>query len=875
MSLVSVEIDSKVNELFAKTNVTQKFKNQSNDPLELKIHIFKNDKLIFSSFHAKIGDSITVKSKVIKKEKAEIKYTDSISSGNAAIFVSEDPTDEKRIIINMGNIPANEEVIFTSEFIQFVESSKTYEFELFRNLPIFYGKSCEYQNNDLKGKISICTNNKIIKIEKDILMKELTIKEERFLNADKKNYLISYEISKLPLFQRYHMDNYIPSSKIYFELEMNQNSGELLAFCQKSTLNKDELNYVIHYTNKIKKTNDDILKINPALFIFLIDQSGSMSGQSIKIASEGLRLFLQSLPDKSFYQIIGFGSYYKAYDETPKPYTQENILKSLGIIDNLRADLGATDIYSPLKYVFESCKLHDTINLPRNIFLLTDGEIEDKKRTLDLIYQNSSKYSIYSIGIGNYFDEDLIKNAGTLGKGGYNFCKEIKGINKIIVKEINRAISPFYSNINIKSSLDNENLIKNQSIPTILRDNEIINLNYIINNNKESKNNKINFEINYLDNEEKIEKKYEIIPYYLPEGEELSKLIINNYLKNNNFKKDKLELELELKYQIFGKNTSLFAEIELSDKVAGELKEKILENQEDNQIKINKPINTNIFMNQMGVNHMNIGMIAPPPPGMNQNIIGAHPSMNYMMNQNNMMTNPPMNFMMNQNNMMMNPSSMIPKAMSPPPMNSMRMGDDYDDEEVCYLDFSNDNNNMMMNPPMNSIMNQNNMMMNPPMNSMMNQNNMMMNHSSMIPMAMSPPPMNSNNSFIPSSSFHGNEMKDIQETIDTNKKEDIMKIINTQDFINGFWEANNYTNIIKEKYKKEYDLLKGIKSKNITDRVAITFLIIYFIDKEHPELLDELLMIIKKAKIFIFKEAKDTYENIIKEISISYIGLNY
>jgi hypothetical protein len=128
---------------------------------------------------------------------------------------------------------------------------------------------------------------------------------------------------------------------------------------------------------------------------------------------------------------------------------------------------------------------------------------------------------------------------------------------------------------------------------------------------------------------------------------------------------------------------------------------------------------------------------------------------------------------------------------------------------------------------------------------------------------------------LPRSTNNGNEIKDIKAKINTNKQDDIMKIINTQDFINGFWEANNYTNIIKEKYKKEYDLLKGIKSKNITDRVAITFLIIYFIDKEHPELLDELLMIIKKAKIFIFKEAKDTYKNIIKEISISYIGLNY
>ena len=50
--------------------------------------------------------------------------------------------------------------------------------------------------------------------------------------------------------------------------------------------------------------------------------------------------------------------------------------------------------------------------------------------------------------------------------------------------------------------------------------------------------------------------------------------------------------------------------------------------------------------------------------------------------------------------------------------------------------------------------------------------------------------------------------------------------------------------------------------------MAITILIIYFINQEHPELLEELLMIIRKAKIFILNETKETYENIIKEILI-------
>jgi hypothetical protein len=162
MSNTNIEIESKINELYAKTIVTQKIKNESEQPIELKIYVYKKEDCIFSSFNAKIGDSITVKSKVIKKEKAEIKYTDSIAQGNAAIFVSNDPNNENRIVINLGNIPPKEELTFISEFISFIESSESYEFELFRNLPVLVGRSSIYQNSSIKGKVEIKTKYKIL-----------------------------------------------------------------------------------------------------------------------------------------------------------------------------------------------------------------------------------------------------------------------------------------------------------------------------------------------------------------------------------------------------------------------------------------------------------------------------------------------------------------------------------------------------------------------------------------------------------------------------------------------------------------------------------------------------------------------------------------
>ena len=557
MSQTSIEIESEVNELYIKAIVTQKIKNESEHPLELKIYVYKKKDCLFSSFKAKIGDSITVKSKVIKKEKAKIKYKDSISQGNAAIFVSIDPKSEDRIIINLGNIPPKEELTFISEFIYFTESKETYEFELFRNLPILAGNNSIYQNSSIKGKVNIKTKNKINKIEKNFFSENIEIIEEKYLDEkNKNNYLIKYEFKNIRKISIYYLDNvtsyeeytFIPSLKISFELESNEQQA--IIFSQNSSLIENEKCYTIQYRNISKKSeNKEDLKLNPALFIFLIDQSGSMDGTPIKLASKALLLFLQSLPANSYYQIIGFGSKYEKYDKIPKKYESKNIKESIKLIENLKADLGGTNIYSPLKDIYDSYEIYDKIYLPRNIFLLTDGEIDDKKETLAIIEDNSNLYSIYSIGVGKFFDRDLIKNAGIIGKGNYNFCYDIEGLNEVIATEVCNACSPYVSDFSIKTNFDDKNLFNiNNTNNLIFRKNKIMDFNYIIEKNDgNGDNNKINIDIKYIDNDnnnkdtkKEINENYEIIPYEISKGEELSKIIINNYLlKHTNFDREK------------------------------------------------------------------------------------------------------------------------------------------------------------------------------------------------------------------------------------------------------------------------------------------------------------------------------------------------
>ena len=766
MSKVITEVNSTVNELFAKSIVTQKFSNPTDNPIELKIYIIKNDKLLFSSFKCKIGDNVEVKSKVIKKEKAEVKYTDSIASGNAAIFVSQDPENENRTIINMGNIPPKNEVIFTTEFIHLIEASEKYEFELFRNLPIFKGGEDIYQNSELKGKIQISAKNEIINIEKKILMKNLKITEEKYTNDKKTNYIILYEIDQLPEFSWYNYE-YIPSSKIYFDSINNKP----FIYCQESSLN--ETNYILNYRYKKEKSENDEEISHPAIFIFLLDQSGSMSGERIKIASKALELFIQSLPAGSYYQIIGFGSDYKVYDDAPKEYNIDNIKNSLEMIKKLGADLGGTNIEGPLKYIYDSDSKYEKIKLPRNIILLTDGEAWDKEKGLILIEKNNSKFMLHSIGIGNDFDEDLIKNAATLGKGNYNFCKDLDNLNNIIASEINKATSSYVTNIEIKSNLDEKNKIKNCNIPNILRDNSLINLYYILDNNIDN----INLYIKYDDKEidKKIENNYKIIPEILEKGDDLSKLIIYNYINNDKNISEDEKIKLALKYQIFIKNTSLFAEINFSEKITEEMKLKIIGKKEDNIIPILRREERYLECCY-------------------QACCDEDECCDYDYDE----------------------------------------CCDGDDEDCCYMKCSS-----------------------PPKAHYENYKNNFSDKNEDIKFDFG------------SASFEKNKIIKKEEKLDLNEKESIMKMVGTQNFVEGFWEENEYTKEIKNKYQKEYEQIKGIKNKNMNDTIALTILIIYFLNKEHPNLISELIMVIKKAKQFISKKTKDNYDNIIKEIGLN------
>ena len=796
MSKEEVEINSFINELYVKTIITQKIRNETENPLEIKINFDQNKKSLFTSFSAKIGDLIQVKSKIIKLEKAEEKYTDEIASGNGAIYVCRDPYFEDRIIINMGNIPPKQDLIFTSEHIQYLESSDKFYFEFFKNLPMISCPNSDvYFSPEIIGKVEIKMKNKF-KICNKCFSNELNIIEEKFIENEN-YYLIKYNFKKstdinndneTKVYKRKDSDEDIKKNKInkiYFEIEQNP----LIMYCQKSLLKENEKSFIIQYKhieNNFKKKNIDNLKLSPALFIFLVDQSCSMRGEPMEVTCKALVLFLQSLPPGSYYQLIGFGTEYTKYDSIPLEYTQKNVKCSIRYASCLQANLGGTDLYHPLKDIYKSHEIYDKINLPKNIFILTDGETFRRKDALKLIEENNNEFSVYSIGIGDCFDPNFIKQAGILGKGNYNFCEDISNLKNIVANQIKNATKPYIVGLNIKSSLDSNYLYNLNDKSLIFKNNHFYYYKYIVDDkNEEIEKDKLKLQIEYIwsDKDKQIEN-YEISLEPLQSDEILSKLIINEYiLEDKNLKEEDI-VKLALKYQILSNYTSLYTEFEFSEKVSEEMKLIIIGDDKNNIIMKRKHIVTE-----------------------DEELL--HSIYSELKNENNAI--------LELTNELKTQGSLC--GASCVPIESIKKIEhiEFGEKKGVSSFFKN------LGKSIKSIFSSK-------------------SHKQIIP----------------------------QETkITINDKDIVEKIVGTQNFVEGYWDLNEITELIKDKYKKKFNLLKELKDKNIDDRVAITILTIYFITKEHSETLDELVMIIQKAKIFINNQIKDSYESIIKQIGIN------
>tara|TARA_R110002050_G_C8706047_1_gene495212 strand:- start:204 stop:692 length:489 start_codon:yes stop_codon:yes gene_type:complete len=88
--------------------------------------------------------------------------------------------------------------------------------------------------------------------------------------------------------------------------------------------------------------------------VFVIDRSGSMGGSRIQHARDAMQLFMRSLPEDCFFNIVGFGSRFEKLFPDSKRYSDETLRAATNSIKTMDANFGGTELAKPLQAVFDS-----------------------------------------------------------------------------------------------------------------------------------------------------------------------------------------------------------------------------------------------------------------------------------------------------------------------------------------------------------------------------------------------------------------------------------------------------------------------------------------------------------------------------------------
>ncbi|XP_008263995.3 von Willebrand factor A domain-containing protein 5B1 isoform X1 [Oryctolagus cuniculus] len=197
----------------------------------------------------------------------------------------------------------------------------------------------------------------------------------------------------------------------------------------------------------------DLQSVQPNLrkshgeFIFLVDRSGSMSGTNIHRVKDAMLVALKSLMPTCLFNVIGFGSTFKTLFPSSQNYNEESLALACDNIQKMRADMGGTNILSPLKWVVRQ-PVHP--GHPRLLFLITDGVVNNTGKVLELMRNHAFSTRCYSFGIGPNVCHRLVKGLACVSKGSAEFLVEGERLQPKMIKSLKKAMAPVLSDVTVE-----------------------------------------------------------------------------------------------------------------------------------------------------------------------------------------------------------------------------------------------------------------------------------------------------------------------------------------------------------------------------------------------------------------------------------------
>jgi len=381
IEITSMNIEVEINNGYTITEVSAEIKNPYDENLNGTFSILLPDNAFVSNFSLTL-EGETYYAQILEKEEAEEKFSEAKAQKKTAAMV--ETRDMKQFSYSI-NLKAYQIVNITLRYEEFLEK-KIGERKFTFALTSIYDQPI----SKLLLLVKLNSDRDITALEKTGCSKQtttewidtkhgtLSLKENDFLTSE--DFSFKYSESALPV------------------------NGSLVT-------NYDEENDRYYFFHIFSPQKDDLGGSMSKDIIFVLDKSGSMSGNKISQLKDAFSEIILSLPYEDKFTIIMFDSNYKTYSPNLLTVNKDNIDSAINYINSIDAS-GSTNLYDGLEYSLEI--LQNSEGRTPIIILLTDGLPNHGKFTttssirLNIMECNHIQCPIFTLGFGSDVDFDFL-----------------------------------------------------------------------------------------------------------------------------------------------------------------------------------------------------------------------------------------------------------------------------------------------------------------------------------------------------------------------------------------------------------------------------------------------------------------------------------
>lgn len=421
LALRGVEVAARITGLLVETSLTQKYKNDTETNLELAYTFPLPVGATLLSFTVKIGER-SYQGEVIPRADAEVEYEKAITEGNSAFRLQEIRAGLYNA--TLGNVMAGEAVDISIGYVETLAwNGNSLRYRLPTTIAPRYGEP---------------TGMQPWQRPETSMMAEYALKL---------TVTIAGELARCAI--------NCPSHKVSFLLESNELKVTL---AKGATMDRDfilEMESANVKSLGIQAFSRDMhvamLTLLPPQVehdgqnrdvILILDCSGSMQGDSIRLAKEGILLALGSMQPNERFGLVAFGSNAITFDQELQPANRKNLDMARRWVNFLEG-MGGTNLFGAM-----DCALKLVENKTTDILLLTDGEVWLDDDTKNAALKKGIR--IFTMGIGSAVAQDVVQQLADDTGGACELVSPTEDMSARIYRHFNRMRQPQMEALDIR-----------------------------------------------------------------------------------------------------------------------------------------------------------------------------------------------------------------------------------------------------------------------------------------------------------------------------------------------------------------------------------------------------------------------------------------